>query len=94
MWADMLRNVRPSRGFNFGGPDKKLKALIDLRAVLAKGELLIPAAWQQLRHEVMSYRLKDDKLKQDSVMALTGAVAVAQGGTGVARPFDMHGSVR
>jgi len=45
-----------------------------------------------MRHDVMSYRLKDDKLKQDSVVALTGAVAVASAGinAGVSRPFDAH----
>jgi len=91
MWADMLRRLRPNRGFNFGGPDKKLKALLDLRVKLARGEVLIPTAWMQLRHEIMSYRLKDDKLKQDSVMALTGAVAVASAGVhGASRPFDVH----
>lgn len=95
MWADMLRSVRPNRGFNFGGPDKKIKALIDLRAVLAKGELLMPTAWQQMRHEIMSYRLKDEKLRNDSVMALTGAVAIASTGVNSgARPFDIHGSVQ
>jgi hypothetical protein len=94
MWADLLRSVRPSRGFNFGGPDKKLKALIELRTRLGRGEILIPPAWQQLRHEVMSYRLKDDRLKQDSVMALTGAVAIASAGMNAgARPFDVHARV-
>jgi hypothetical protein len=95
MWGHMLRGLKPNKPFDFGGSGKKLKALIDLRNILSQGELLIPTAWQQLRHEVMSYRLKDDKLTNDSAMALTGAVAVASAGTGVGttRPFDMHSRV-
>lgn len=94
MWSDLLRSVRPGRPLNLGGGDQKVKYLIDTRNVLSKGELLIPASWQQLRNEVMSYRLKDDKIVQDSVMALMGAVVTALRGTNTGpRPFDVHARV-
>ena len=86
----MVRGIYPNRSFNFGGPEKKLKALVETRAALNKGDLLLPDAWQRVREEVSSYRLKDDKLKQDCVMALTGATAIAIGGFNedISRKFD------
>jgi hypothetical protein len=77
MFKQMLREIQPSRALNFGGPDKKLKSLTALRAVMTRGDLLLPDAWTRVRQEVLNYRLKDDKLRQDCVMALDGAVDVA-----------------
>ncbi len=56
------------------GPDKKIKTLINARAALSKQDVLLPAAWTQLRGEVLNYKLKDQKIAQDAVMALTGAI--------------------
>lgn len=95
MWADMLRDLRPNRPFDFAGPDKKTKTLLDLRNRLATGRLLLPAAWQGWRQEVMSYRLDDKKIRNDRVMALAGVVAVATQGMNTAPvKFDVHARVR
>jgi hypothetical protein len=48
-----------------------------LRDRLTKGELILPAGWTTVRQEVLNYRLKDDKIRQDTVMALMGADMVA-----------------
>lgn len=94
MWADLLRNLKPLRPFDFAGPDRKLKTLIDLRNRLATGRLVLPASWQGWRQEVISYRLDDKKIRNDRVMALAGVVAVAtQGMSTGPRPFDMHATV-
>lgn len=89
---DLLRDVRPSRGLDFGGPSKKVKTLSELKAMLSKGDLLIPPTWTRARQEVLSYRLDDKKLRQDCVMALDGAVEIATSSMniGVSMPFDMH----
>lgn len=79
----LLVSLRPQRPLNFGGPDKKIKALTNLRAALTRTdprELLLPNGWTELRQEVLNYKLKDDKLRQDSVMALTGGVHTAAHG--------------
>ena len=94
MFKQMLRDLNPSRPVNFGGPDKKLKMLTVTRAVLTKGDLLLPDTWTRLRQEVLSYRLKDDKLRQDSVMALTGATEVANAGVGMGVSRSMNVSAR
>lgn len=94
MWADMLRDLRPNRPFDFAGSDKKTRTLIDLRNRLATGRLILPVSWQGWRQEVISYRLDDKKIRNDRVMALAGAVAVAtQGMNSGPRPFDVHARV-
>lgn len=94
MWADMLRGLRPNRPFDFAGPDRKTKTLIDLRNRLATGRLILPASWQGWRQEAISYRLDDKKIRNDRVMALAGVVAIAtQGIHNGPQPFDMHARV-
>ena len=89
--TQLVSGIRPSHPFNFGGPEKKIKSLYELRAALTKGDLLMPDGWVRMRQEVLSYRLKDDKLKNDCVMALDGALAIASGLSGiVSRPFEVH----
>lgn len=70
--------INPKRPINMAGaPAKKIAALTNLRDRLTKGEIILPASWTRLRQEVLNYRLKDDKIKQDAVMALMGADMVA-----------------
>ena len=89
--SQLVSGIRPNHPFNFGGPEKKIKSLYELRAALTKGDLLMPDGWVRMRQEVMSYRLKDDKLKNDCVMALDGALAIASGLGGIqSRPFEVH----
>lgn len=84
----LVAGIRPSRGLNFGGPDKKLKSLTNLRAALSKGDIELPSKWTRVRQEVLNYRLKDTKIAQDCVMALDGAAEVASGFTGMtSAPF-------
>ena len=94
MFKQMLRSITPSRPVNFGGPSEKLKMLTAARAVLTKGDLILPDAWTRLRQEVLSYRLKDDKLRQDCVMALTGVVNVANSGMSIGASRPMNVSAR
>ncbi len=94
MFKQMLRNLTPSRPVNFGGPSEKLKMLTSARAVLTKGDLVLPDTWTRMRQEVLSYRLKDDKLRQDCVMALVGAVNVANSGMGIGVSRPMNVSAR
>ena len=75
----LLSHLYPKRPVNFGGPSLKLTALTDLRALMTKGTIVLPASWTKVRQEVMNYRLKDDKIRQDNVMALMGASVVAKG---------------
>lgn len=99
MIGQLLRGISPLRPLNFGGPDKKIKTLTNLRAVLTRDskprEIVLPTAWTQLRQEVLNYRLSDKKLVQDSVMALDGAVYVAGTGVGSDRPhkFNPHARI-
>lgn len=94
MFKQLLRSINPSRPLNFGGPDKKLKSLTTLRAVMTKGDLLLPDQWTRVRQEVLNYRLKDDKLRQDCVMALDGAVDVAGGSFSAGQSVPMRVSGR
>jgi len=94
MFKQMLRDITPSRPVNFGGPAEKLKMLTAARAVLTKGDLSLPDTWTRLRQEVLSYRLKDDKLRQDCVMALAGVVNVANSGMSIGASRPMNVSAR
>ena len=91
----MLAGLYPSKAVNFGGPSAKIKMLTNLRAALSKGKLILPDDWSQARREVASYRLKDDKIPQDIVMALAGAVDIASLGFSgeISRPFAVQGRV-
>jgi hypothetical protein len=74
----MLVGLRPLRPLNFAGSSKvKLDILTNLRAALVRGDLVIPEQMAGLKREVLNYRLKDDKLQQDRVMALAGAAWIA-----------------
>lgn len=76
-----LVGLSPQRPLNFGGQTKtKLDVLTNLRALLIKGELLIPDAMIGLKREILNYRLDDKKLQQDRVMALAGAAWIAAKG--------------
>lgn len=89
-----IRDIQPQYALNFGGPDKKLKALTNCRAFLTSGHLWLPDTWTRVRQEVFSYKLKDEKIKNDCVTALVGAVYVASmGPSHISRPFDTHGRV-
>lgn len=75
----LLAPLRPKRPVNFGGNATKLPALINLRSLLTKGDVVLPGSWVRVRSELLNYRLKDDKIQQDNVMALVGASIVAGG---------------
>lgn len=80
MLRQQLSGLHPSRPVNLAGPRAKLDLLTDLRAALLKRRVLIPAAWVRAQREVLNYRLKDEKLVQDTVIALAGAVHLAARG--------------
>ena len=79
MVKGLLSGLTPNRPVNFGGNAVKTPALTNLRDLLTSGRLRLPATWTRLRQEVMNYKLKDEKLKQDAVMALMGAGIIAEG---------------
>ena len=69
--------IKPLRGFDFGGSKgKKLGLLADLKAVIDRGELVLPrgGAWDELRRQLLTYRLDDKKIETDGVMSLALAV--------------------
>lgn len=94
MFKQLLRSIQPNRALNFGGPDKKLKSLTALRGVMTKGDLLLPDKWTAVRQEILNYRLKDDKLRQDCVMALDGAVDTANASASAGSTVPMRISAR
>lgn len=74
----LLVRLSPQKPLNFGGSGQvKLDVLTNLRALLLRGELIMPNSMAGLKSEVLSYRLDDKKLVQDRVMALAGAAWVA-----------------
>lgn len=78
-----LAGLSPKRPLNLAGPATKTKALSNLRAALNTGRLVVPRAWSRVRREVLTYKLPDDKITQDCVMALLGAAdAAAKGFSG------------
>ena len=83
-----LRALRPQHPLNFSG-QVKIRALTDMRASLARKDVIIPASWIRLQREVFGYRLDDKKIVQDSVMSMCGAVYLsAHGALGQTRvPF-------
>lgn len=80
MLRQMLAGIIPKKGINMAGPSTKINVLTNLRAALNTGDLILPSAWLQLQKETLGYKLPDTKIKQDSVMALAGAAAVAASG--------------
>ena len=69
--------IRPLRGFDFGGTKaKKVELLNDLKAVIDKGQIELPMGgpWDELKRQLLIYKLDDKKLEQDAVMALAIAV--------------------
>ncbi len=90
----VLANLNPKRPINFGGNSQKLPALTNLRDLLTKGDIKLPGSWLRLRQEMLNYKLKDESLKQDTVMALMGCSIVARNMT-IGREsvkFDVRGS--
>jgi len=89
MLRQSLSGLSPAMPLNLAGPTMKLNTLTNLRAVLLSGNILLPKAWTQLSREILSYRLKDKDVAQDSVMTLAGAAHIAAvGSTGpISRPF-------
>lgn len=91
MLRQQLAHLTPKRGINLAGPAAKRKMLSGLRAALSTGALHLPKSWSEVLREILNYKLPDDKLRQDCVMALGGASDVAAGGfsgvaTGAFRP--------
>jgi hypothetical protein len=69
--------IKPLRGYDFGGTkSKKLALLSTLKAMMDHGTLVIPRGqpWDDLRRQLLSYKLNDKKLETDAVMALALAV--------------------
>jgi hypothetical protein len=88
-----LADLHPLRPTTMTGSTRmKDELLINLRKALSTKRLILPKAWTQAMREILSYRRKDEKLKQDSVMALTGAVKVAGIGTtgSIRAPFSTN----
>lgn len=74
----LLNGLTPRLPINFGGNSVKVPGLIELRNRLTGGKVALPASWLKVRQEVLNYRLKDDKIDTDCVMALMGACMVAK----------------
>jgi len=77
-----LSGLHPQRPLNFGGPATKITSLTNLRAALVEKKLRLPGKWFRLKREILNYRLRDDKIAQDSVMALVGSCDMASRGVG------------
>jgi hypothetical protein len=75
-----LANLHPQRPMNFGGPSTKVTSLMNLKAAITEKKIIIPSSWARLQRELLNYRLKDDKIQQDAVMALVGATDIASKG--------------
>ena len=97
MVKQLLVGIHPSRPINFGGPSAKMQMLTNLRAALAKRKLILPEAgvWVAARRELANYRLNDQKITQDIVMALAMAASIAASGFSgePSRPFSVSGRI-
>lgn len=72
--------IKPLRDFDFGGTkSKKLELLNDLKAIVDRGNLKFPrgGVWEDLRRQMLAYKLEDKRIEQDAVMALAIAVRYA-----------------
>lgn len=89
-----LQDMHPLRPTTMTGSSRlKEELLINLRKSLSTKRLILPKDWTQAMREILSYRQKDEKLVQDSVMALCGAVKVAgvgMVGRGISAPFSTN----
>ena len=87
----MLTRLSPKHPLNFAGNKVKLNALTNLRASLSRKEILLPSSWTRLMREILGYRLEDQKIVQDCVMATAGAAHIAITGFSGAKskPFNM-----
>jgi hypothetical protein len=81
MIKQSLQGLYPKKGVNFAGVGKKRDLLTNLRAVINAGKLVFPASWTVLERELLNYKLPDDKIKQDAVMATLIAAEIAQKGS-------------
>lgn len=95
LFKDALEKDIPFvRAIEFGGSvQAKRKLLGDLRTMLDEGRILMPryGLWLVVRRQLLGYKLHDDKIETDAVMALACAVAEARRSRlGVASvPFDL-----
>jgi len=84
------------RSIEFGGSiQKKRKLLGNLRSMIDEGRLFLPAhgIWLQVRRQLLGYKLSDQSIEQDAVMALAVAVAEAIRVAGAGEPglpFEYH----
>lgn len=80
MFADAMMGLRPRpRPFDFAGTkNKKLSILTSLKIFLDKGKVVYPRTATRLAHELKRYRLNDEKLLTDHVMAMAMASQVAE----------------
>lgn len=93
------REVPQVFNVEFGGTvQKKRKLLGDLRTVIDEGRLILPGTglWQNVRRQLLGYKLEDRGIEQDAVMALVCAVWLlkrvpADGQLSV--DFDLSGAV-
>ena len=78
---EQLVGINPHRGLDFGGLGRiKIDVLINLRQALLRGDIIIPAGYHGLKRELLSYRLADQRILNDRVMALAGATWLASKG--------------
>lgn len=94
MMTHALAGLFPKKPLNMAGPQTKQTALSNLRAALNLKQLILPR-WPRVRREVLTYKLPDDKIMTDCVMALMMGVAAARGAGGETKPvkFDVSGRV-
>lgn len=72
--------IKPLREFDFSGTKaKKLELLSDLKAAIDRGDLQLPRGglWNDVRRQLLGYKLDDKKIEQDAVMTLAIAVRFA-----------------
>ena len=95
MLTQALIKLSPKLPLNLAGPNTKRDALSNLRTALNTLQLVIPRSWTQVRREVLTYKLPDDKIKQDCVMALLGAANAAAKGFGgsTTATLSIHGRI-
>lgn len=94
MISHALAKLNPRRPLNLAGPNTKRIALTNLRTALNKGDLILPK-WARVRREVLTYKIPDDNIVQDTVMTLLGNVSVAASGwKGIgSSTFSPHGRI-
>jgi hypothetical protein len=94
--AQQMAGLTPRRGVEFGGSGGlKLDMLVNLRAALLRGDILVPDVYLGLKRELLSYHLADQRILNDRVIALAGATWLASKGfSGISQAaFDPHVAV-